>query len=68
MVLIGHQSSDLLNVPYPGTMLVRVTIHGLPGFWIPPIGQLIIAVDGVVAAPLQLVADRGFTGAGNAVD
>ena len=27
-----------------------------------------VAVDGVVAAPLQFVADRGFTGAGNAVD
>lgn len=33
-----------------------------------PLGQLPIAVDGVVAAPLQLVADRRFTGAGNAVD
>src|SRR5688500_581627 len=63
MVLIGHQSSDLLNVPYPGTMLVRATIHGLPRFEITPLGQLLITVDDVVAAPLQLATDRSFPGA-----
>ena len=49
-------------------MLSGATINGLAGFWIAPIGQFPVAVDGVVAAPLQFVADRGFTGAGNAVD
>jgi hypothetical protein len=68
MVLIGHQSADLLNVPHPGTMRSGATMNGLAGFWIAPIGQFPVAVDGVVAAPLQFVADRGFTGAGNAVD
>ena len=68
MVLIGDQSSDLLNVPYPTTMLVSASIHGFSSLEIAPIGQLLIAVDGVIAAPLQLVADRRFTGAGNAVD
>src|SRR6187431_969288 len=57
MGLIGHQSSDLLNVPCPSTMLVSATIYGLAGFGIAPIGQFPVAVDGVVAAPLQFVAD-----------
>jgi hypothetical protein len=68
MVVIGHQSLDLLNVPYPSTMLVSVPFHQLPSLEIVPIGQLPVAVDGVIAAPLQLVADRRFPGAGNAVD
>src|SRR5215218_8076258 len=68
MVLIGHQSADRRNVPHPGTLLISAFINGFPRFWIAPIGQLPVAVDGVVAAPLQLIADRGFTGAGDAVD
>ncbi len=68
MGLIGHQSADLRNVPHPGTLRSGATSNGLAGFWIAPIGQFPVAVDGVVAAPLQFVADRGFTGAGNAVD
>src|SRR3954465_12643727 len=68
MGLIGHQRADLRNVPHPGTLRSGAPSNGLAGFWLAPIGQFPVAVDGVVAAPLQLVADRGFTGAGNAVD
>ena len=49
-------------------MLASASIHGFPRFWIAPIGQLPVAMDGMIAAPLQFVADRRFTGAGNAVD
>lgn len=49
-------------------MLSGATMNGLAGCWIAPIGQFPVAVDGVVTAPLQFVADRRFTGTGNAVD
>lgn len=44
--------------------------HHLPAprFEITPIGQLPIAVDGMVTAPLQLVAYGRFACAGHAVD
>jgi len=66
MTLVGHQSSDLVDVP--DMMLVGEAIQGLTGFWIALIGQVPVAMDGVVATPSQLVADRGFAGAGNAFD
>ena len=68
MGVIGHQRADRRNVPHPGTLRSGAPRNGLAGVWIAPIGQFAVAVDGVVAAPLQFVADRGFTGAGNAVD
>jgi hypothetical protein len=48
-------------------MLAGAIIQGLAGFWIAKIGQLPITVDAVVTTPLQFIADRGFTGAGNAL-
>ncbi len=66
MTLVGHQSSDLVDVP--DVMLVGETIQGLTGFGIALVGQVHVAMDGVVAAPSQLVSDRGFAGAGNAFD
>ena len=56
MGLIGHQSSDLRNVPHPGTLLSGATSSGLAGLWIAPIGQFPVAVDGV------LLVDGGLTG------
>ena len=64
MTLVRHQSSDLINVP--DMMLVGKAIQGLTGFWIALIGQLHVAMDGLVAAPPKLVTDRGFASAGNA--
>src|SRR3954466_13122051 len=51
MGVIGHQSADLRNVPHPGTLLISAFINGFPRFWIAPIGQFPVTVDGVVAAP-----------------
>ena len=68
MGVIGQQSADRRNVPHPGTLRSGAPRNGRAGFWLAPIGQVPVAVDGVVAAPLQFVADCGFTGAGNAVD
>ena len=68
MGLISHYRSDLLNVPYPRTIRISATLHRLPRVEIAPIGQRPIAVDGLVAAPLQFVADRRFTGAGYTLD
>ena len=55
--------SDLLDVP--DMMFVGEAIQGLAGFWIALISQFAIAMDGVVAAPSQLVAHR-FAAARNA--
>jgi hypothetical protein len=65
---IGRQSADLCHVPQPRPRRVCTPSQSLPRLEIAPIGQLPIAVDGVVTAPLQLVTDRRFPSAGNAVD
>jgi hypothetical protein len=67
MAVISRECSDFLNVPDPAAMLAGAIIQGLAGFWIAKIGQLPITVDAVVTTPLQFIADRGFTGAGNAL-
>ena len=54
MGLIGHQSADRLNVPHPGTLRSGATSNGLAGFWIAPIGQFPIAVDGVFVLEIDL--------------
>src|SRR4029079_4679800 len=47
MMLIGHQSAELLKVPHPGTMRLGALRNRLAGLWIAPIGQFPVAVDGV---------------------
>lgn len=45
---------------------MREAIRRLTSFRIALIGQFIVTVNGMIAAPLQFFADRSFAGAGNA--
>jgi len=66
MGLVGDQGFDLVDVP--DVMLVRKAIERFTGFRIALIRQYAVAMNGVVAAPPQLVADRRLAGAGNPFD
>src|SRR6478735_3127615 len=52
----------------PDVVLVAATLDRLPSFRVALVGQLAVAMDGVVAAPLQLLANGGLAGAGEAFD
>jgi len=54
VTLIGRQGPHLFDVP--DMVLVGEAIQRLTGFGITLISQLPVAVDGVVATPLQLIA------------
>jgi hypothetical protein len=66
MALIGQQSSDLIDVP--DVVLVGRAIQRCTGSRITLIGELSVAMDGVVATPLESIADRRLARAGNAFD
>jgi hypothetical protein len=63
---VGDQGSNSVYVP--DVVLVSETIPRFTGFGIAPVSQLAIAMNGVVAAPLQFVANGGLAGAGKALD
>jgi hypothetical protein len=57
-------------LPYslvPLTLVDRF-MDRFPCIWIAPIFQLSVAVEDVIAAPLQCFSHRGFAGAGHALD
>ena len=41
-------------------------VHRFTSFRVALIGQFVVTVNGMIAAPLQFFADRSFAGAGNA--
>jgi hypothetical protein len=61
LVLVGRQGSDLFDAPE--MVLVGPSRHLSPGGWITLVGELAVTVDGLVAATLQLIADRRLAGA-----
>ena len=63
---VGDQGSHLLDIP--DVVLVSEAVPRLTGLRIAPVRQLPIAVDGVVAPALQLIADGGLAGAREPLD
>lgn len=66
MGVVGDERLDLVDIP--DVIFVASGCERLAGFWIALIGEFPVAVDCLVAAPLQLVTDGGLAGAGNAFD
>jgi len=66
MTPVGDQGSHLLDIP--DVVLVSEAFHRFTGFRIASISQLAVAMDGVVAAALQLITNGSLTGAGKAFD
>jgi len=66
MTPVGDQGSHLLNIP--DVVLVAEAFHRLTSFRIAPVSQLAVAMNGVVAAALQLITNRSLAGAGKALD
>ena len=66
MTPVGDQGSHLLYIP--DVVLVSEAFHRFTSFRIAPISQLAVAVNGVVAAPLQLIANGSLARAGEAFD
>ena len=66
MTPVGGQGSHLLYIP--DVVLVSEAFHRFTSFWIAPVSQLAVAMNGVVAATLQLITDGGLAGAGKAFD
>ena len=50
----------------PNVVLVCEAFHRFTSFGIASISQFAVTMNGMVAAPLQFIADRSFAGAGNA--
>ena len=66
MTWVGDQGSHLLDIP--DVVLVPEAFRRFTSFRIAPVRQLAVAVNGVVAAALQLLTDGGLAGAGKAFD
>jgi len=66
MTPVGDQVSHLLYVP--DVVLVSEAFHRFAGFRITPVCQLAVAMNGVVAAALQLITNRSLAGAGKPFD
>ena len=66
LVLIGHQGTYPTHVP--DVVLVHGAVDGLASVGVALVGELPVAVDGLVPAPSQLSADRGLSRARQAVD
>src|SRR5688572_23147629 len=66
MTLVGDQGSHLLYIP--DVVLVPEAFHRFTSFRIAPVRQLAVAMNGVVAPALQLVAHGSLAGAGKALD
>ena len=64
LILVGDQG--FYSIYMPDVVLVRCAIRRFTSFRITLMSQLGVTIDGIVAAPLQLFADRSFAGAGNA--
>ena len=63
-ILVGDQGFYFIYVP--NVVLVYDAIRRFTGFRIALISQFVVTMNGMVAAPLQFIADRRFAGAGNA--
>ena len=63
-LLVGDQGFDLVHVP--DVVLVGEAISRFTGFGVASISQFAVTMDGVVAAPLQFIADRSLASAGEA--
>jgi hypothetical protein len=50
----------------PNVVLVCEAIRRFASFRIASISQFVVTMNGMVAAPLQFIADRSFAGAGKA--
>ena len=66
MTPVGDQGFHLLDIP--DVVLVSEAFHRFTGFRIAPVRQLAVAMNGLVAAALQLIADGSLPGAGKAFD
>jgi len=66
MAPVGDQRSHFLHVP--DVVLVSDAFHRFASLRIAPIRELAVAMDGVVPAALQLIANGSLAGAGKAFD
>ena len=64
--MVGDQGFYFIYMP--NVVLVSEVIRRFTSFRIALIGQFPIAMNGLVATPLQFIADRCFAGAGEAFD
>jgi hypothetical protein len=63
---VGDEGFHFVYVP--DVVLVSEAIPRFTGFGIAPVSQLAVAMNGVVAAPLQFIANGSLAGAGKAFD
>ena len=66
MTPVGDEGSHLLDIP--DVVLVCEAFHRFTGVRIAPVGQLAVAMNGVIAAALQLIANGRLSGARKAFD
>ena len=66
MLMVGRQGLDPIDPP--DVVLVGEALGGLAGVRVALEGELAVALDGVVAAALQLGADGGLAGGADALD
>ena len=66
MTPVGDQGSHLLYIP--DVVLVSEASDRFTSFRIAPVSQLAIAMNGVVAAALQLITNGSLAGAGKTFD
>src|SRR5690242_5024297 len=66
--LVAVRSQRLDHLDSPDVVLMHVTGTWCACFGVPLVRQVCVAVDGLIAAALQLRTDRGLTAAGNALD
>lgn len=63
---VGYERSYLCHVPQ--VVVMAAGLHRCAGGRVAAVGQLTIAMDGMVATPEQLVAHRGLAAGGYAFD
>ena len=66
MTSVGDQGSHLLHIP--DVVLVCEAFHRFTSFRIAPVSQFAVAMNGVVAAALQLITYGSLAGARMAFD
>jgi len=66
MTPVGDQGSHLRYIP--DMVLVSEAFHRLTSFRMAPVSQLAVAMNGVVAAALQLITNGSLAGPGKPFD
>lgn len=62
----GPSTGEPYFIYMPNVVLVCEAFRRFASFGIASISQFAVTMNGMVAAPLQFIADRSFAGAGNA--